>query len=79
LQKLQNPSNVVFEALCQFRDILIRKQDLDVCGLGRITPNNVYIVLVLECARDFVARHKHWDTTFVSDHPLGKFALSMGV
>jgi len=69
----------MFETLGQGIHIVKRKELLDVSGLRWKATKELNIELVLQNTGNLVAGHNHRDSAFLSHHPLGQFALSVGI
>jgi len=69
----------MLELFGKFRNIAMGKQRLKVVCLGRIATNHVDALFLFEGTWDFVAGQKNRKSTLWGGHPLGKFALGMGI
>ena len=69
----------MFETLGQGVHIVQGEQLLNIARLGRKATEELNIELVLQNTRNLVAGHNHRDSAFLSHHPLGQLALSMGI
>jgi len=79
LEELQDASDIVLVDLGKLGDILVGEEFLQVCGLGRVAPQDVKDRACLEDAGDLVAGEEHRDLSLGRLNPLRQFALGVGI